>query len=87
MNKYIPVAIETENGFIDEGYGGMVPRPYIPIGIDGVGAVIGGTGPHPPSLADLRGQSLAKLLRDQGRALQMPRGGNHGYWPPGEKSW
>lgn len=40
--------------------------------------LISGIGEHrsKPSLADLRGQGLAKLLRDQGRALQMPRSGN-----------
>ena len=33
---YIPIVIK--------GWGG--PRPYIPVGIEGTGTVIGGTGPH-----------------------------------------
>ena len=34
MNEYIPIIIK--------GWGGTVPRPYIPVAIDGVGAVISG---------------------------------------------
>ena len=28
-----------------KGWGGTVPRPYIPVAINGTGTVIGGTGP------------------------------------------
>ena len=34
MNEYIPIIIK--------GWGGTVPRPYIPVAIDEVGAVISG---------------------------------------------
>ena len=34
MNEYIPIIIK--------GWGGTVPRPYIPVAIDGIGAVISG---------------------------------------------
>ena len=45
MNEYIPIGIETENGFIGgtgqhhKGWGGTVPRPWKPIIIGGWGGI------------------------------------------------